>query len=438
MRRAAGLTAAAALVALVLPAVAAAHATLTQATPATQSEVQTPPTQVSLRFDQVVTSFGRSILVYAPDGRIVSGTAKKVGDGHVVAVHVSGLRRGEAYTVRWRVTSADGHSPAGVFTFGVGVTPPPPTQAVGSGGTTWKDDLARWGLFAALAFLIGPLVLRLVVLRGPVPPAFEKRINVLTTVAAFAAINVGITGFVLQAANALQLSIGDLLYGDLQPFAEQTRFGEAFLVMTFGFGVVAALLMLSWVFDRTEPKWAALGLSLVLLSGLSLSSHQATEPNSSKLSEFADWLHLVAACVWVGGVVTLAFCVWPAAPTLRRRAFIGFSKIAVALVGVMVLAGAYLAYVRLPAVSDLWTTDYGRLLLFKSALVGIALAWGGFHHTFVRPRLEAGEDPPVRPSLVGESLVAITVLLAVALLVNAAPPQVDKTASTTSALPAGR
>jgi copper transport protein len=337
------------------------------------------------------------------------------------------------------VTSADGHSPAGVFTFGVGVTAPPPTQAVGSGGTTWKDDLARWGLFAALAFLIGPLVLRLVVLRGPVPPAFEKRINVLTTVAAFAAIDVGITGFVLQAANALQLPIGDLLYGDLKPFAQQTRFGEAFLVMTFGFGVVAALLMLSWVFDRSEPKWAALGLSLVLLSGLSLSSHQATEPNSSKLSELADWLHLVAACVWVGGVVTLAFCVWPAAPTLRRRAFIGFSKIAVALVGVMVLAGAYLAYVRLPAVSDLWTTDYGRLLLFKSALVGIALAWGGFHHSFVRPRLEAGEDPPVRPSLVGESLVAITVLLAVALLVNAAPPpQVDKTAGTTSALPAGR
>jgi copper transport protein len=438
MRRAAGLTAATALVALVLPAVAAAHATLTQATPATQSEVQTPPTQVSLRFDQVVTSFGRSILVYAPDGRIVSGTAKKVGDGHALAVHVSGLRRGEAYTVRWRVTSADGHSPAGVFTFGVGVKAPPPTQAVGAGGPTWKDDLARWGLFAALSLLIGPLVLRLVVLRGPVPPAFEKRINVLTTVAAFGAINIGITGFVLEAANALQLPIGDLLYGDLQPFAEQTRFGEAFLVMTFGFGVVAALLMLSWVFDRAEPKWAALALSLVLLSGLSLSSHQATEPNSSKLSELADWLHLVAACVWVGGVVTLAFCVWPAAPTLRRRAFIGFSKIAVALVGVMVLAGAYLAYVRLPAVSDLWTTDYGRLLLLKSALVGIALAWGGFHHTFVRPRLEAGEDPPVRPSLVGESLVAITVLLAVALLVNAAPPPVDKTASTTSALPAGR
>jgi putative copper resistance protein D len=80
--------------------------------------------------------------------------------------------------------------------------------------------------------------------------------------------------------------------------------------------------------------------------------------------------------------------------------------------------------VRLPQVSDLWTTDYGRLLLFKSMLVGIALAWGGFHHTFVRPKLEAGEDPHVRPSLVGESMVAVAVLLAVALLVNAAPPPV--------------
>jgi len=424
MRRAAGLAAAAALVALALPGVASAHATLSHATPATQAEIQAPPKQVRLQFDQAVTVISNSILVYAPDGRVVSGTTRSAGDGHVVVVPVSGLARGRAYTVRWRVTSADGHSPAGVFTFGVGVKAPPPTEAVGAGATTWKDDAARWGLFAALAFVIGPLVLRLIVLRGEVPPPLEKRINVLTTVAAFMAINVGIAAFVLRAANALQLPLGDLLYGDLQPFAEKTRFGQAFLVMTFGFGIVAALLMLSWVFDRIEPKWGALVLSVLLVSGLSLSSHQASEPNSSKVTEVADWLHLVAACVWVGGVVTLAFCVWPAAPSFRRRAFIGFSRIAVGLVGVMVLAGAYLAYVRLPEVSDLWSRDYGRLLLFKSMLVGIALAWGGFHHTFVRPKLEAGEDPHVRPSLVGESLVAVAVLLAVALLVNAAPPPV--------------
>jgi hypothetical protein len=73
----------------------------------------------------------------------------------------------------------------------------------------------------------------------------------------------------------------------------------------------------------------------------------------------------------------------------------------------MVLAGAYLAFVRLPAFSDLWTTEYGRFLLLKSAMVGFALSWGAVHHVFVRPRLEAGEELDVGPSLVGEATVAL-------------------------------
>jgi copper transport protein len=431
---------AAVAVALVLPAVAGAHATLVEATPATQSRIGAPPSEIRLRFSESVTITSDAIRVLAPDGRVLSGAAKTTQDGRLVIAPVSGLTRGSAYTVRWRVSGQDGHSPAGVFTFGVGVEAPPPTEAVGAGGTTWKDDLARWGLFAALALLIGPLLFRLVILRGgAVPPALEHRFHLVTTVAAFSVINVGIAAFVARAANALQLPLGDLIYGDLQPFAEKTRFGEAFLVMTVGFGVVAGLLLVAWVFDRLELRWPALLLSVALASGLSLSGHQATEPNSSWFSEVADWLHLVAACVWVGGVATLAFCVWPLATDLRRKAFLGFSRLAVVLVGVMVLAGAYLALVRLPEIPDLWQTHYGRLLLVKSAIVFVALSWGGFHHTFVRPRLEAGEQPPVRPSLVGESTVAIVVLLAAAVLANGAPPTVKASETpTATTLPARR
>ena len=423
MRRALTFLAASAA-ALALPATAAAHATLIEAFPATQAKVQKAPSEIRLRFSESVTVTSGAIQLLAPDGTVLSGAAKAVENGHVVIAPVSGLVRGSAYTVRWRVAGQDGHSPAGVYNFGIGVTPPPPTEAVGAGGTTWKDDLARWGLFAALALVIGPLVVRLLILRGDVPGPLEHRIHLVTTFAAFTVINVGIAGFVARASNALQLPLGDLIYGDLQPFAEKTRFGEAFLVMTVGFGVVAGLLLVAWVSDRTELRWPALLLSLVLASGLSFSGHQATEPNSDLLSELADWLHLVAACIWVGGVATLAFCVWPLATDLRRRAFLGFSRLAVVLVGVMVLAGAYLALVRLPEIPDLWQTHYGRLLMVKSAIVFVALSWGGFHHTFVRPRLEAGEQPRVRPSLVGESMVAIAVLLAAAVLANGAPPSV--------------
>jgi putative copper export protein len=265
-----------------------------------------------------------------------------------------------------------------------------------------------------------------------VPAALEHRFHLVSVAAAFLVIDVGIVAFVLRASNALQLPFVDLPYGDLQPFAEKTRFGIAFLVMTIGFGVVAALLLVGWVFDRLELRVPALVISVALLSGLSLAGHQGTEPNSSWVSELADWLHLVAASIWVGGVATLAFLVWPLAPALRRTAFVGFARIAVGLVAVMVLAGGYLALVRLPELSDLWETLYGQLLLMKVAIVGLALVWGAVHHFVVRPKLEAGEEPDVHPSLVGEAIVAFSVLLAAAILTNVAPPPVDTPSSTTA------
>ena len=431
MRRRLALVATAA-VALAVPGTAFAHVTLVDSEPVTQSRVDRPPTEVRLRFNEPVTITSNAVEVLAPNGTVLSGTARTEDDGRVVVAPVSRLRLGQGYTVRWRVIGEDGHSPAGVFTFGVGVNAPPPTEAVGASGTTWRDDVARWGLFAALALLIGPLTLRLLVLRGPVPGQLEHRFHLVSVIAAFLVIDVGIAAFVLRASNALQLPFVDLPYGDLQPFAEKTRFGIAFLVMTIGFGIVAALLLVGWVFDRLELRVPALLLSVALLSGLSLSGHQGTEPNASWISELADWLHLVAASVWVGGVASLAFLVWPLAPSLRRTAFVGFARIAVVLVAVMVLAGGYLALVRLPELSDLWETLYGQLLLMKVAVVGIALVWGAVHHFVVRPRLEAGEDPDVHPSLVGEAIVAFSALLAAAILTNVAPPPVDVPPSTTA------
>jgi copper transport protein len=411
--------------AIVLPSSALAHATLVEAFPATQSEVRRAPTEIRLRFNEAVTATPNAILVLAADRTVLSGDATVSADGRVVTAPVQKLASGSSYTVRWRVAGWDGHSPAGVYTFGVGTSAAPPTEAVGAEGTTWKDDLARWALFAALALVIGPLAIRLVVLRGELPTPLERRFHLLTTVAAFAVIDVGVAAFVARASNALQVPLGDLLYADLQPFAEKTRFGVAFLVMTVGFAVVAALLALAWIFDRLALRWPALALALLLVSGLSLSGHQATQPNSSWVSELADWLHLVAASVWVGGLVALAFLVWPSAPNLRRRAFLGFSRLAVWLVATMVLAGAYLALVRLPALSDLWQTGYGQMLSLKLAIVGLALSWGAVHHLFVVPRLEAGSDPRVRPSLVGETAVAVAVLFAAAALTNAAPPPTE-------------
>src|SRR4249919_524585 len=238
---------AAVLSALAVPASASAHATLEGASPGTQSKVAEPPKVVVLRFSEPLTITSRAVLVLAANGAVRSAEPRLSEDRRVVTTPVSGLAKGEAYTVRWRVTGVDGHSPAGVFTFGVGIRAPSPTDAVGASGSSWKDDAARWLLFLAISLVLGPLAVRLLVLRGPVPARLERRFHLVTTVAAFAVIDVGIAAFVIRASNALQLPIVDLLYGDLSPFAEKTRFGIAFLVMTVGFSVVAAVLMLAWI-----------------------------------------------------------------------------------------------------------------------------------------------------------------------------------------------
>jgi copper transport protein len=409
-----------------------------EAHPAEQGEVAAPPTEITLRFDQSVEVPPNAIVVYAPDGKQLSGAVTQTDRNTVMRAPIRGAVKGQAYTVRWRVISADGHVGTGVFTFGVGVAPPPPTEAVGASGVTWRDDVARWALFASLALMIGVVGIRLLVLPRVVDPRAERRVHLLGTLGAFLALNTGIAGFVIRSANALQVGGVDLLYADLSPFAESTRFGNAFLVTTFGFGICLTILVLAWVLDAPLLRWPAFLLGLALVWGYPLSGHQGTEPNSTPLTEIADWLHLVTAMLWVGGVLTLAVVVWPLAPDLRRAAFLRFSRIAVLLIGVLLAAGTFVSIQRLPQLDDLWTTSYGKTLLVKIALVCVALAWGGFHHTFVRPRLERGETPPgVGRSLLGESVVALAVLFAAAVLVNGAPPPVA-TGSTTATPAASR
>jgi putative copper export protein len=193
--------------------------------------------------------------------------------------------------------------------------------------------------------------------------------------------------------------------------------------MELGFALVAALLYLAWLTGKQAPLWPAFVLGLVFASGLSLSGHSAADAGHSRFSELADWVHLSAAMLWVGGLVQLAAVVWPAAPELRREAFVRFSRVATVLVALLLAAGTYLSVLRLPHVHDLWTTGYGHVLLVKLGLVALALSWGAVHRFVVLPRV-AREGTPRRlyRSLAGESAVAMAVLLAAAVLVDSKPP----------------
>ena len=411
-----------ALAALAFPAAASAHATLRSTTPSFRSELKQGPSVIRLKFDQHVKVLPSSIRVLNGVGKNFAGAAR--ADGTDVVAHVRHLKLG-AYTVRWQAISADSHVVSGVWTFGVGVPAPPVENAYGAGGPTTTEHVVRWVWFLGLALTIGALGFRLIVLRGlRVPRELERRIAVAAGLGALATIHAGIVAFSLRAEDALQLPFGRFLYGDLSPMAK-TRFGYAFVTMTLVFALVLALIYVSWLLDRVEPLVPALGLAVVFAGGLSVSGHDAVDPGSSWKTEIADWLHLSAASLWIGALATMALLLWTGAPELRKAAFMRFSRLATVLIAVVLGAGVYLAIVRLPNVSDLWTTGYGRVLLVKIGLVSFALLWGAFHHFVVAPALEradAGFVGRIGRSLAGESMVGMAVLLLAAILVDSRPP----------------
>jgi copper transport protein len=376
------------VVALAFPAAASAHATLRDTTPAFGTELQRGPAQIALHFDQLVTVLPGSIKVLNGVGKQFALRART--EGRNVVADVRPLKLG-AYTVRWRAISADSHVVSGVWTFGVRVPAPAVANAYGAGGPTKTEHLVRWVWFLGLALAIGSLGLRVICLRGlAVPRTLERKITVAAGLGVVISLHAGIAAFSLRAEDALQLPLGDFLYGDLSPMAA-TRFGQAFVVMTLGFALVLALLFLAWLLDRTELLVPASVLSLLFAGGLSWSGHDALDPGSSWKTAIADWVHIAAASIWIGGLATMVGLVWYGAPGLRRAAFLSFSRMATVLIALVLAAGTYLSIVRLPHLHDLWTERYGQVLVVKIGLVCVALLWGAFHHFVVAPALERAD-----------------------------------------------
>jgi copper transport protein len=399
------------LAALVLPASAFAHASLLKETPRYKQELQHAPHWVALTFDQNVELIPQAVAVLNLKGKNLARPAHVKGSTLIAPLRT--LPRGP-YTVRWKALSTDGHVVSGVYTFGVGVPAPLVTDAVGAEGPTTEEHVVRWVYFVGLALLVGGIGFQLLVARR----APLRRFYIVTGIGAVVVLEAGIVAFLLRAEDALQLPFGDFLYGDLSPLSKGTRFGEAFIAMELGFAFVTAFLVLAWVTDRQAFLWAAFLLGLGFASGLSLSGHSSV----SNAEVVADWLHLCAATLWVGGLVQLGVVVWPTAPELRAVSFRRFSRLATACVAVLIGAGTYLSIERLPHLSDLWTSGYGHVLLVKLGLVALALSWGGFHQFVAMPRLERSGNRRLARSLLGESAVAMAVLLVAAVLVDSKPP----------------
>ena len=105
---------------------AAAHTQLIGTNPAANATLTASPSTVELTFNQnVQTTFAQVAVLDAAQGHLESGAPSVVGA--VVSQPVAALPSG-AYTVSWRVVSADGHPVSGTYAFTVALPAPSPTS----------------------------------------------------------------------------------------------------------------------------------------------------------------------------------------------------------------------------------------------------------------------------------------------------------------------
>jgi putative copper resistance protein D len=250
--------------------------------------------------------------------------------------------------------------------------------------------VTRWVGFVALAALIGGFGVDLLVLpaRAHELDAARGRLRALRLGSALVVLLAAGGELLLRAAT---MSGGGL--GAAAPAVPAVLTGTHFGAV-WSARAVALLALLAPALAGSRA-WRSLGalLALGVAATVTLTGHAADWGDVS-VTAALDWAHVVAASTWAGGLLVLATLVrraaprWP--PALLSAVMRRFSTLAATCLAVVVLSGAYRAWVELPAVDALWRTAYGRVLAVKVLLAAGLIGCGGVNRYLVLPRLGAG------------------------------------------------
>jgi copper transport protein len=191
-----------------------------------------------------------------------------------------------------------------------------------------------------------------------------------------------VTGLVELPVYALRASGESLSPGLLAEALYDTRTGQLWAVRVF-LGFFAAAAATYAVRRRSLAYWwGAACIAAVMLVTLTRQSHAAAEGGLLPLA--ADWLHVVAASVWMGGLLGFPILlIRPplAMPVDARAKLLGgtvrrFSKVATAAVITLLITGSYAILLHVPSLSALTGTAYGNALIVKLGLLLLLLAAG--------------------------------------------------------------
>lgn len=308
----------------------------------------------------------------------------------------------------------------------------------------------------SLIFTIGVLACRLAV----VPRADAALARRLDRLAPAALALLTLASFGILVSRTLEMNGGDVgtLWADVRVALAVTHFGHVWWWRVPALVVAWLAWGWAWRSRRAWALWAMLPAIAAIALTRSETGHPADHGNFTA-AVWVDWLHLLAAGTWVGGIFGMSLAVFPPLVRARERAvartaeiFQRLSRLSGAALAVLVACGIFNVTQQLGGVAGLWTSRYGAALDVKLALVLAMILIGAHNRYFKLPRLldraglaghrgplarivRAGTGAPERgggdgPAVIRacaravfiEALLGLAVIGATATLIHAMPP----------------
>ena len=433
------------------PESASAHANLADADPAPNSVLESAPSKITIWFTEPLEPSFSSIEALDSQGRRVDNDDSAVDSANptVMSVTLQDDLPNGTYTVAWRnLSTVDGHTIRGTFFYSVGEPLSATPQVTESEPLLQSpaEPFVRWAVFLGGLSVLGVLLLWLVVLRPPLAsmPNSESLVAAVrdrTDKIVIAGIVVALAGslghLLVQASSVHEVSIFEALGEPVRFVISETEWGRGWLQRTSlligALGPALAVIRLRRVpsLRRDTALWLSIFLVTALaMATLSATSHGAATPGIELAATVTDYIHLIAAAFWVGGlfglalIIPLFFSHSPAGGT--RQVILAvlprFSLVAGLSVAALIVTGLYSAWAHV-TVPQALAVPYGQTLLIKTVLVGVLLVFGATNLLWLIPAIRADRTAAsrLRLTVTAEAVVGVLVILAAAYLTSLEP-----------------
>ena len=275
----------------------AAHAELIAVDPADGEVVDVAPTEVILTFSEPVSLTGGSVRVLDDDADDVS-TGRRRRTRRSPPTLADGLADG-TYTVVWEVVSVDSHRISGASVFHVGAAT---SEGLTGGDLEVGGDEAGWGVRAGAAVLSAIGYIGALVAAGTSPsrstPTGGRRLRTLTSRAAVlgaVALVAAVPFRIARLGGGLDALRDNDVLDVCAARADRRVHGD------HGESPCSSSPCSS---TDGRRRGSASCSAVVALAGFSIEGHtRATQRRWAMVA--SDIVHLVAAAVWLGGIVAL-------------------------------------------------------------------------------------------------------------------------------------